>query len=172
MARAGISRPRQHIEPVFHRVEVGDFPGINVRDVDFTDAQSQDAGRDDHFQVEIKGLAEPLKGNGFKARRRLEHVPAVVFGHFQAEAQVFQGGQAVVGRELVKRHAALERAAAQHTGPLHQVGLAPVQRSQQVGIFPGEYCRRRGVNRARPRFPRLAAEALFPAPYPRLTRGR
>jgi hypothetical protein len=64
---------------------------------------------------------------------RIEHVPAVVFRQIQAERPILDRRQNLVGHELIQGHPALQRAAAEHAGTLHQVRGVLVERPQQVG---------------------------------------
>ena len=99
----------------------------------FLDPEAPLGGHQNHFPIEMEGVAQAVKRNAFQRPSRVKHVAAVVLTHRKPKGEVLDRRERLVGDELVEWHSSSKRTAVQHTRPLDQVGLIVLERSEQLG---------------------------------------
>ena len=69
----------------------------------------------------------------FQAKAGVQHVSAVILAHVKTKGEVLHPSQRSIRQVLVDRHPPLQRRIGQHARTLHDVGLAVLERRQQLG---------------------------------------
>ncbi len=99
----------------------------------FADVQSHRASRGDHLQIEIKAVAQSLKGDPLQRSTTIHHVTAMVIGKGESKSLVFEGREDAIGAIFIKWHAALDRGARGDARSLKDVEILLLKRFDEFG---------------------------------------
>ena len=124
---------REAVDARAPEVDLRGLVEVARHDRDLADAHVLPHARGDDLRVEDEVVREGLEVDALEIVARIGAQARVVLGEVEIERGVLDGGEEDVREVLPLRHAALERAPAEHAAAEHRVLVAARDRADEVG---------------------------------------